>query len=266
MIARLKDLAKDRSELPKNRGRNIRNYVEVRFPIKGSNSRMLADSAFGHLQRYLDEKIINENITNKDITNLISLFKEKRTASSTIANYLGQYVPFFKHENLHDIAKYANDKKKEFHKQALAENKYAPMRSTELQKLYEIADLEDKVLIRLLLFEHSIAIGKIAKMHLAKVGQNYIFFDCDNKKVNVNSETVNLIRELMNLNSSKDRNRFLHYKSRRTLDSHIEELSQAMRIKFNLKYDLYAKNLRRFGKNVHIDDLTKWLSEAFKKE
>lgn len=256
---RLKGLTKERSVLPPIKNRNILNYRDRRYP-EGSDSRALADSAFGNWQEYLNGKNnSNEDIISKDVTFYISLLENKGRRSSTIENYLGILVPFFKHETLLQVAEYTKAKKKDYHIKAMAERKYVPMRSEDLMALYKLATKEeDKVLIRLLLME-KIPIHNIAEICVSQKANHEYAFSYGDRKLELSKETVEAAVPLIQKNNLKGRERLFKFTNRRLISEHMKILNARLDEEKNPGYDVYAKSLRRYGKGIHKDDLNSWL-------
>lgn len=172
-------------------------------------------------------------------------------------------MAFFKHEKLGAVAKYTNERKKYYHKQALAQNKYAPIKSVDLQNFYNLSKLlEDKILIRLLLFEHSTPVTKVAKITISNNSDELHFYS-EGHEISIDGQTLDLIKEL-NKNNPPNKYQVLPYTSTRSIQGHIDELSQLMRLKYKTKFDFYAKYLRKFGQNIDKEDLNKWLSDVAK--
>lgn len=252
-----KQLLKEEVELPKIKMRAMSDYLDTVYGNKKDESKKLAEVSLRHWQQYLLlRENPNQDVGIRDITRFISSLKNQGKSSSTIADYLGQLATYFYHENQEDFADYAKEQGKQFQKITKKDSKnLMPIRVQELKKLYQSSELEDKVLIRLLLFE-TIPIDNLAKIFVIQDSNGrYHFNDGEKNMINLDEETVKVAVPLIQSNDSKNDNKLLSFQSGRTIETHIAELSKKIGGE-----RIYAKTLRKFGRNIHHDDLIEWLS------
>lgn len=132
------------------------------------------------------------------------------------------------------------------------------MRIKDIIRLYQSASLENKILIRLLLLE-TLPIKGLGKIFVKQDSKGEYDFNFDGKQIiSINPETVKIAKPLIDENISKGDNKLLSIGSPRQIETRIHEAGE----KLTLPHKVTPKDLRKFGKNHHSDDLMEMLSTA----
>lgn len=254
----LKKLIKDESELPEIKTGEMRDFLD-RFYSDSPDLKKLAETAQRHWQQYvLSRENPNREIEKRDITGFVSNLLKKGKRPRTISHYLGRLVVYFNHVSKEELADYIDSEKKKFGKIAEAEKNTTPMRHRDVIRLYQSASLEDKILIRLLLLEKlpNSGLGKIFVRQDSK--GEYDFTD-GKQIISINEETVKIAKPLIQENILKGGKKLLRINTRQ-IQNHIHDAGK----KIGLPNNVSPKDLRKFGKNHHPDDLMEMLSTATK--
>jgi Flp pilus assembly protein CpaB len=180
---------------------------------------------------------------------------DNRVETRTAAYYLGFLVAYLKHENREDLANYANNKKKEFVKKFReADKKVKSIPIKDVVTLYKSAPLIGKIMIRLLLLEN-LPIKSLEKISFIQTSEGNYQFNIDGNIINsINEETIRLAEPIIKENILKGDKRLLAIVSRT-----IEENIQGYAKKISLSNKLTPRDLRKFGRNLHPDDLKEML-------
>ena len=252
----LKKLLKDESELPEITTDKMRVYLDIHLASKGPESKKLADISLRHWQKYLSSREDpNRDIKIEDVTRYISNLQKKESIRTT-SSYLGQLENYFGYQQpKKELADYVTQKMKELAKEIVKiEKNFVPMRHREISGLYQRASLVDKILIRLLLLE-KLPISGLGKISVRKYSNGEYEFSIGKEKISINEETVKIAKPLIEKNIKKSGNKLLRISTRQ-----IQKRIHTAGEKINLPYKVSPKDLRRFGKNHHPNDLMEILS------
>jgi len=253
----LRKLLMDESELPEIKTGEMRDFLD-RVYSERPELKKLAETAQRHWQQYvLSRENPNREIEIRDITGFVSSLFKKGKSPRTISHYLGRLVVYFKHVSKKELADYTNREKKKFDKEiAEAEKNTTPMHHRDVIRLYQSASLEDKILIRLLLLE-TLPIRSLEKILVRQDSRGEYDFTDGTQIISINEETVKIAKPLIQKNSLKGDKKLLRI-STRQIQNHIHDAGK----KIGLPDNVSPKDLRRFGKNHHPDDLMEMLSNA----
>jgi hypothetical protein len=267
-------MVKDRFELPEVTDKSMIHYRDTTFPDKKSDAYQACDYALRHWQRYLNEnRCPNHLITSRDVSKFYSDL-EKLLEPVTIYDIFGQLGRFFSHENMPDTVNRLLFIKNENLKPRIKKG-YHPLRYEQLIELYKEADEEDKVLIRFLLLQ-KIRILDIPKIEFIKNRDTYRFSVVhnahDETRLDVDSQTVDVANTWIQKKNSDRKNpeRLFNFKKPRSVSEHVNKLEEQLNERLTklgkapLEFPLYAKNIQRYGRSVHREDVLNWLSVAIK--
>lgn len=216
------------------------------------------------------------SISEKDITQFNSLLLDRKLKPATMYDYYFQLEAFFDHENLStDVLK--RIRKLKIDCKERAKTKYFPLRVEHLKILNACTDLEDKLLLRVLLFE-DIPINKIPKIR--ENAEHQLIFQKKSQHHKFHPETERAAKDWLTsekwLRSRRRKDgKVFSFNGDRSIAEHIDSLEwqlkdyidslqEKLKKEYELKYALYASYVQKFGQSVHKDDLIMWLSEAVK--
>ncbi|HSV49251.1 MAG TPA: hypothetical protein VLH35_02960 [Candidatus Acidoferrales bacterium] len=262
-------MAKERPELPFIKEKNMKDYLDATFPDIDSASRIMCEYAFRHWQMYLNEYNYHRHeITKSDITAFNSLLLNKKLEPVTTYNYFGQLERFFRHEKYSFEVLEHTHKLKVDYKSKIRQN-YFPLRYKHLQDLYEIADLEDKLLIQILLRE-KVLISDIPNVIAIEESNTDNFdFSIGKTRLDFHKATIEAAKAWLRsegwLNSKKREDRRLfRFRNRRSIGEHLDALEVELLDKkqIALGYPLYSKSMQKYGHSLHIDDIAEVLKDT----
>jgi hypothetical protein len=96
----------------------------------------------------------------------------------------------------------------------------------------------------------------LGKICVGKDSGEY-FFTIDDKKIEINRETVKIAEPNIKKNISKGNKRLLEIKSGRQIETRMENYTK----RIGLSYPVKAMHLRKFGKNHSPDEIVMWLDK-----
>ena len=188
----------------------------------------------------------------------------------TIYNIYGQLERFFSQKKLIEVAEYVKELKLENKKKA--GKNYYPLRSIDVQDLFEVAKQENKLLLRILLTED------IMKKEIPNIEVSFDYKTRENKfSVNgknlFRKETIDAANDWLNSDTWKNSRkrvdgRLFRFYVPRAIGDRLDKLENDLFEKKRrvLGYPLYAKSIQLYGHRVHYDDLKEWLSHGETKE
>jgi len=240
----------------------IKDYIQITYAHRKEDLFDLAVTSLLDWENYcLSRENPNSNIEIKDITGYVNnLFNRAKPVNSrTAAHYLGFLVAYLKHDNREDLANYANNEKKKCVKKFREADKNAKsMPIKDVVELYKSAPLRGKILIRLLLLQTLIPIQSLETISFIQTSEGKYQFNIDGNIINsIDEETIKLAEPLIKENILKGDRRLLDIAAR-TFEANIHNYAESV----HLSYKVTPKDLRKFGRNHHPDDLMEMLSNA----
>jgi hypothetical protein len=200
----------------------------------------------------------SRDIGEIDINSFVAQLRRSVNSPSTVANYLGQLVLYFRYAYGEKISELIKKEKDKADKEATALKKNAfPLRIKVVKTFYSKARPHVKLAIRLLLLEDWKVEDLLKITALQDINGKYHFFK-DKERIEIDNETAKLAVSLLGRNKGKLIRG--EGKSHRSLDSVFQDWSKKLHIEPNIT----PNKLQIFARTLHPDDIREYILDEKK--